>query len=526
VITDKKICRRGDVVAPVAADTREHAREAAKNVKQNLEVLPTHPTFPEAVMPGALDIHPGIPNFYMEQRVFIGEDTADLFEDAPFVAEGSFQSQHEPHFTIEPDTLQGYWGADGMLTPQCKSHSLADAKDALSAACGIPKENLRLLMNASGAAFGYSVCPNTFALVVTAVQNLDVPCSFTLSYDEFNHTTGKRMATFSDGRIACDEDGTIIAAEYDVASDHGAYGFVPTFLNLTSLGFYGYNIPNFKALGRGGTSNHNSNTAYRGFGSPQISTTTEALIDMCAEKAGIDVAGNATIDAANQLMDAMRKEDGTYRTYDEMVAAGIPTKYVGHYDQFNIGLDPGLDPNTGEGHRVPAFMYCVNVALVEVDVDTGKTQVLRFTWVGDVGVIGNRLSVEGQGYGGLSHAIGFALFENYDAEDKHGNMIGCGVPRIDMIPDDINLVFLETPRAFGPHGSSGSAEVFQSCNHMAVINGINNACGVRIYALPATPDKVKAAWQAKQRGEDLTPPKYFLGSDFEEELEWIKANPV
>jgi aldehyde oxidoreductase len=670
VIADKKICRRGDVVAVVAADTRENARAAAKKVKQNLEVLPTYLTFPEAVMPNALDIHPGIPNFYMEQPVFKGEDTADLFEDAPVVVEGSFHSQHEPHLPIEPDTLQGYWGTDGMMTLQCKSHDFGETRDALSDACGIPRDNIRMLMNTSGAAFGYSVCPNTFALVVTAVQKLDMPCTLTLSYDEFNHITGKRMATFCNGRLACDEEGKIVAAEYDVASDHGAYGFVPTFLNLTSLGFHGYNIPNFKALGRGGTSNHNFNTSYRGFGSPQISTTTEALIDICAEKAGIDpwdfryknaaregdltinsrpyldylypkllemakptydaykaeaeaaraagrhvgvgmslggfvvtigmfdvaevalelnpdgtithyntwedlgqggdigtlthtvkaleplgikadqvklvmndskicpdtglaaasrshyVAGLATIDAATKLMDAMRKDDGSWRTHAEMVAAGIPTKYVGHHDQFSMGLDPGLDPNTGQGHRVPAFMYGVNVALVEVDVATGKTEVLRFTWVGDVGVVGNMLSVEGQGYGGLSHSIGFALSEDYDAQDKHGNMIGCGIPQVDAIPDDMNLIFLETPRALGPHGSCGCAEVFQSCNHMAVINGIVNACGVRVYDLPATPDKVKAGWEALQRGEDLTPPKYFLGSDFEEELEWIKANPV
>jgi aldehyde oxidoreductase len=61
---------------------------------------------------------------------------------------------------------------------------------------------------------------------------------------------------------------------------------------------------------------------------------------------------------------------------------------------------------------------------------------------------------------------------------------------------------------------------------MAVINAINNACGVRIYALPAKADKVKAAWEAKQRGEDLAPEPYFLGSDFEDELELIRANPM
>ena len=55
-------------------------------------------------------------------------------------------------------------------------------------------------------------------------------------------------------------------------------------------------------------------------------------------------------------------------------------------------------------------------------------QVLRYTCVADVGVIGNRLAVEGQAYGGLSHSIGFALTEEYEALKKHGNIAGCGVP--------------------------------------------------------------------------------------------------
>ena len=121
VIAGKKIVRRGDVVALVAADTREHARAAAAKVKQNLEILPTYLTYPEAVMPNAVEIHPGIPNWYMEQPVFKGEDTADIFEGAPFVAEGSFYSQHEPHLPIEPEVCQvddhRYWASHGASVP-------------------------------------------------------------------------------------------------------------------------------------------------------------------------------------------------------------------------------------------------------------------------------------------------------------------------------------------------------------------------------------------------------------------------
>jgi len=674
IICGKKINRRGDVVALVAADSEANARAAAKKVKQNLEILPSYMSFPEAVMPNAIQLQETLPNFYMEMPLFKGQDTAEMFDDAPVVVEGSFHSSREPHLPIEPDTLQGYYEEDGTLTLQCKAQSMHDSLFEISMACGIPEEKLRLINNPAGGSFGYSIASNTYCLVATAVQNLKRPCTLTLSYEEFNHTTGKRAATYANGRLACGNDGKIIAAEYDVALDHGAYTVVASILipNLISIGFHGYNIPNAKALARAGSTNNGFQTAYRGFGAPQIYTTTEALMDMAAEKAGIDpwefrfknlaipgettlnsrpyknydiypglmkmikpyydeylkeaeaakkegrhvgvgislggflstigkfdaceldleldandmfvcystwqdvgqggdigalthtlkaleplgvtpervrlvlndsataprhglsaasrshlMAGNAMLDAAGKLMDAMRKPDGSYRTHAEMAAEGIPTKYRGHYDQMELeGVDPGLDPNTGQGEKNSEFMYVVNVALVEVDVKTGKTQVHKYTAAGDVGPLGNKLSVDGQAYGGLSHSIGFALSEDYNAEDKHGNMVGCGVPTIDMIPDEMNLLYQETKRPLGPHGSSGCSENYQCSGHMAVINAINDACGVRVYDLPATPDKVKTGWERKQRGEDLTPPKYYLGLDFEDELEHIKNTPI
>ena len=99
--------------------------------------------------------------------------------DAPVVAEGSFYSQHEPHLPIEPETLQAYWGTDGMMTIQCKCQSFTENRDFISGACGIPKDNIRMQLNAVGGSFGYTVSPNTNALLVTAVQNLDMPCSLT-----------------------------------------------------------------------------------------------------------------------------------------------------------------------------------------------------------------------------------------------------------------------------------------------------------------------------------------------------------
>ena len=89
VIAGKKICRRGDVMALVAADTEEHAREAAKKVKQHLEELPAYMTFPEAVMPNSIQLHKDLPNYYLKQP-FSRERSREDFENAAYVVEGSF----------------------------------------------------------------------------------------------------------------------------------------------------------------------------------------------------------------------------------------------------------------------------------------------------------------------------------------------------------------------------------------------------------------------------------------------------
>jgi aldehyde oxidoreductase len=131
--------------------------------------------------------------------------------------------------------------------------------------------------------------------------------------------------------------------------------------------------------------------------------------------------------------------------------------------------------------------------------------VKRWTTVADVGVIGNKLAVDGQAYGGLSHSIGFALSEDYQANKKTANPVGAGIPQIDAIPDDFNIIYVENPRPAGPQGSCGCSENFQSSGHMAVINAINNAIGVRVYELPATPTRSWPASRPRPRARTSSP---------------------
>ncbi|HOF03926.1 MAG TPA: molybdopterin-dependent oxidoreductase, partial [Atribacterota bacterium] len=172
--------------------------------------------------------------------------------------------------------------------------------------------------------------------------------------------------------------------------------------------------------------------------------------------------------------------------------------------------------NTGKGISNPAMHYILFLSEVEVDILNGKTKVLNFKAVSDVGVVGNILAVEGQAFGGISHGIGFALKEDYSDFKRHSTMAGAGIPTVEDIPDNIDVIFHVTPRKTGPFGSSGCAESFQSSPHMAVINAIKDAVGIRIYELPATPEKIKAALDAMKNGKELKPEKYNFGKSFAE----------
>ena len=209
------------------------------------------------------------------------------------------------------------------------------------------------------------------------------------------------------------------------------------------------------------------------------------------------ITGNAIYEAAEKLANAMRKEDGTYRTYDEMVAEGIETYYLGSFSTGTVCTP--LDHKTGlTPYSHIAFMYGVFISEVEVDTTTGKTKVVKMSVAVDSGKIGNKLAVDGQYYGGMAQGIGMALSEDFEDLKKHVTLAKSGFPYIDAVPDDLELLYLETPRKHSAFGCSGCGEVVLSSPHASVINAIDDACGARIRHLPAYPEKVLAALEAKK----------------------------
>jgi aldehyde oxidoreductase len=105
-------------------------------------------------------------------------------------------------------------------------------------------------------------------------------------------------------------------------------------------------------------------------------------------------------------------------------------------------------------------------------------------------------------------------------------MAGAGIPAINEIPDDIEVEFHVTPRSYGPHDSTGCSESYQSSGHVAVLNAIYDAVGVRIYTLPATPAKIHSVIQAKEMGKEIKQEPWDLGCKLFERLEYFEKKAI
>lgn len=203
------------------------------------------------------------------------------------------------------------------------------------------------------------------------------------------------------------------------------------------------------------------------------------------------MGGGALVNGLEKMAKAM-KEAGT-RTYAGLKKAGKPTRYEGSKQ---IAGSDRLDPKTGQGDSFDSQVQNIQMAEVEVNIETGDVKVLKMTTAVDAGPIIHPQNLEGQLEGGMDQGIGYALREEY----VHGKTKDWLTFKFPTIENSFEVEFIkrETPRIRGTLGSTGIGEMTMVSTAPAVTNAIYNACGARVYHLPATPEKVKAALKAKK----------------------------
>jgi len=145
--------------------------------------------------------------------------------------------------------------------------------------------------------------------------------------------------------------------------------------------------------------------------------------------------------------------------------------------------------------------YATHIADVEVDPETGKVTILRYTAVQDAGRAIHPSYVEGQMQGGVVQGVGWALNEEYVYNDA-GQMLNASFLDYRM-PTSLDLPMIETiivevPNPGHPYGVRGVGEVPIVPPQAAVANAIYRAVGVRLRDLPMSPPRVAKALEAKK----------------------------
>jgi carbon-monoxide dehydrogenase large subunit len=172
------------------------------------------------------------------------------------------------------------------------------------------------------------------------------------------------------------------------------------------------------------------------------------------------------------------------------------TAYVPHNFPLDK-LEPGLNENAfydPTNFTYPAGSY---VCEVEVDPETGKTTVERFTAVDDFGNIVNPMIVAGQVHGGIAQGLGQAMMEAcvYDPQTGQlltGTYMDYCMPRADDLPS-FDIAHTNTPCTHNPLGVKGCGEAGAIGSPPAFINALTDALGVAEIAMPATAERV---WRA------------------------------
>jgi CO/xanthine dehydrogenase Mo-binding subunit len=275
-------------------------------------------------------------------------------------------------------------------------------------------------------------------------------------------------------------------------------------------------------------------------GTPDIGGLRASLCMMAAEELGVDLdkirvqigdtgqlgynfltggsratfsSGMATVEAAREVMKEACKraaqlwelpEDAVEYTGGAVRPAG---PNAGKHSPMTLKDIAGIAGKTGGpivGYaRINAHgaapSFATHVADVEVDPETGKVTVVRYTAIQDAGRAIHPSYVEGQYQGGVAQGIGWALNEEYiygaDGKLQNAGFLDYRVPVASDLPM-IDTVIVEVPNPRHPYGVRGVGETPIVPPMAAIANAVADATGIRFTDLPMSPPRVLAALDA------------------------------
>ncbi|MEK9684370.1 MAG: xanthine dehydrogenase family protein molybdopterin-binding subunit [Rhodospirillaceae bacterium] len=238
-----------------------------------------------------------------------------------------------------------------------------------------------------------------------------------------------------------------------------------------------------------------------GTGAARSATIGGTVVFKAAEKV-IEKAKKIAAHLLEAAADDIEFENGIFRIAgtDREVSMASVVETAFTPNKLPADIEIGLYETATWSPDVANVPNAANICEVQIDPDTGVTEIKRYYSVHDVGVELNPLLVDGQMHGSIAQAAGQALMENmaYDQQTGQilsGSFMDYAMPRADNFCD-FSLDRHPVPTPTNPLGVKGAGETATVAGLPAVMNAVNDALlplGIRDISMPATPEKL---WKA------------------------------
>src|SRR6266542_380868 len=280
----------GDVLAAIAAETRVVAREAAELIEVEYEVLePVTDPF-DALEPDAPQLHPA-GNVLSVARYGRG-DVDEALASTAHVAKETFRTQFVEHAFLEPESsLAVPDPEEGVLVHiYSQGQGVWEDRKQVASFLGMPQEKVRVTQVSNGGAFGAKEDLNVQCHSALLALKTGRPVLTTLSRKESMRFHSKRHPITMEYTVGCDEEGRLVAVRARMVGDTGAYSSVGDKVLERAAGHACsvYSVPNVDVEARAVYTNNPPAGAMRGFGANQANFAMEGMMDILAEKAGLD----------------------------------------------------------------------------------------------------------------------------------------------------------------------------------------------------------------------------------------------
>jgi CO/xanthine dehydrogenase Mo-binding subunit len=290
IMARDKVRYVGEAVAAVAAEDPLTAKRALSSINVVYEPLPAVFDPDEALSAGAPVLHDYAPdNVTKHIPIRVGE-VDNGFAESDLVVEETYSTQQIEHAYLEPEAGLAYVDHDGVVTIVSPDQNITHHRHMLARIIAQPISKVRFIMSPVGGGFGGKEDMIYQGMLALLAMKTRRPVRLVFTREESIISTAKRHPSRTVLRMGLMRDGRIRSLRMKMICDGGAYGLSTegVMRKAAILAAGPYVIPNVRVDTIGIYTNNTPSGAFRSFGALQTAFATESLLDICAERLGLD----------------------------------------------------------------------------------------------------------------------------------------------------------------------------------------------------------------------------------------------